>query len=69
MLQKWDSLKRWLILGIFFSVAGYLVWCGDHYSDRNYSIIPAVMCAAESIVLMITGAALMRRRPESEFDE
>ena len=62
-----DSVKRYLTLVFFFAIAAYLIWCGNAYNDKNYSLIPAIMCAAESILLMITGAALMRRR--SEFDE
>ena len=69
MLPKLDLFKRCLTLLFFFLIAAYLVWCGNTYNDRNYSLIPAVMCAAESILLMITGAAMIRRRAESEFDE
>ena len=55
-----------LIPTFFFSVAAWLVWCGNVYNDKNYSLIPAVMCAAESILLIITGAAIIRRQAESE---
>ena len=66
MSQMMDSLKRILFPTFFFLVAAWLVWCGNVYNDKNYSLIPAFMCAAESILLIITGAAIIRRQAESE---
>jgi hypothetical protein len=68
-MLNWELVKRYLILVGFFAGAAYLVWCGNRYNDKNYSLIPALMCAAESVVLMLTGAAMMRRHAESEGDE
>ena len=65
MLQS-DAVKKVLTFLFFFGIAGYLVWCGNRYNDRNYSLIPAMMCAAESVLLMITGAAMIRTFADDE---
>ena len=69
MSEKFEVVKRAFILIGLFLVAGWLVWCGNTYNDRNYSLIPAVMCAAESMLLMFIAVALMKRREESESGE
>ncbi len=66
MSQMMDSLKRILFPTFFFLVAAWLVWCGNVYNDKNYSLIPAFMCAAESILLIIKGAAIIRMQAETE---
>ena len=45
MFQMMDRLKRILFPTFFFLGAAWLVWCGNVYNDKNYSLIPAFMCA------------------------
>ena len=66
MLQMLDVIKRIFILVAFLIAAGWLVWRGNSYSDPRYSLIPAVMCALESMLLFFVGVALMRRRADEE---
>jgi hypothetical protein len=68
MFNLFVRLKRVLILGAFFVAAVWLAWCGETYNDRHNSPLPAIMCAVESLVLVITGAALAGQRPEREFE-
>ena len=63
-----SRLKRALILGAFLLAAVWLVWRGEAYDDRHNSALPAIMCAVESLVLVITGAALAGRQAERKFD-
>jgi uncharacterized membrane protein len=65
-LQKFEVVKRAMIFAIFVVAAAWLVWRGNSYNDLNYSLVPAVMCALESLVLVMTGIALARRRNGSE---
>lgn len=62
-------LKRVLILGAFLLAAIWLVWRGEAYDDRHNSALPAIMCAIESLVLVITGAAIAARKLESNPEE
>src|SRR5436189_5981088 len=57
-------IKRMLILGIFLVAAVWLTWRGEAYDDRHNSGLPAIMCAIEAMVLVMTGAALAARRSE-----
>src|SRR5689334_5893258 len=66
MLQKFEVVKRAMIVTFFVVAAAWLVWRGNSYNDINYSLVPAVMCALESLVLVMTGIALARRRRESD---
>ena len=64
-----SRLKRVLILGAFSFAAIWLVWRGEVYDDRHNSALPAIMCAIESLVLVITGAAMAARQNESDVYE
>ena len=64
-----SRLKRALILGAFLLAAIWLVWRGEAYDDRHNSALPAIMCAVESLVLVITGAALAAKKSTAEFGE
>ena len=64
-----SRLKRALILGAFLLAAVWLVWRGEAYDDRHNSALPAIMCAVESLVLVITGAAIAARKQGGDFDE
>ena len=66
MLQMFSVVKRVFILAIFLIAAGWLIWRGNAYTDPRFSIIPAVMCALESLLLVFVGVALMRRQADSE---
>jgi hypothetical protein len=64
-----SRLKRALILGAFLLAAVWLVWRGEAYDDRHNSALPAIMCAIESLVLVMTGAAIAARKQGSNFDD
>jgi hypothetical protein len=58
-----NRAKRGVVMIGFLGAAIWLSWCGERYDDRHNSALPAVMCAVESIVLVITGAALSCEAP------
>ena len=62
-------IKRVLILGAFLLAAVWLVWRGEAYDDRHNSALPAIMCSIESLVLVITGAAIAARKQGGDLDE
>jgi len=67
--QLVDRLKRIVLLLLFFGGALWLTWCGERYEDNHNSTLPALMCAVEAIVLILTGAAIMAERSEPEMRE
>ena len=66
MLQMFDVAKRIFILVVFLIASAWLIWRGNSYTDPGFSIIPAVMCALESLLLVFVGVSLMRRPTDSE---
>ena len=64
-----NRAKRGVVMIGFLGAAIWLSWCGERYDDRHNSALPAVMCATESIVLVITGAALSMRSADARFEE
>lgn len=64
-----SRLKRVLILGAFLIAAVWLIWRGEAYDDRHNSAIPAIMCAVESLVLVMTGTAIAARKQGGNFDD
>jgi len=69
LYQFVNRLKRLLILGAFLGAAAWLTWRGEAYNDRHNSALPAIMCSIESIILVITGAAIAASRADTEVDE
>ena len=63
-----DRITRVLILVAFMIAAFWLVCCAKGYDDAQQSSLPMVMCAAESILLTLTGAVVALRGIESEYD-
>jgi hypothetical protein len=61
-----DRSKRLVVLTCFFAAAIWITWRGEMYDDHHHSALPAIMCGVESIVLVITGAAVALRREEVE---
>jgi len=69
MLPTMDSIKRGLILSFLAVMVIWLFWCGRQFNENNYTLFPAVMCAAECVLLILTAAAILRRNVEGEVDE
>jgi hypothetical protein len=64
-----NRAKRGVVMTVFLGAAIWLSWRGERYDDRHNSALPALMCAVEAIVLVITGAAISLRRAEAELEE
>ena len=69
MWPTMDFTKRGLILFCLLAATGWLAWCGSRYNDANYTLFPAVMCAAECVVLILIARVIAKRDLEGEVDE
>ena len=64
-----ERLKRGFVMAFFLGAAIWLTWCGERYDDRHNSTLPVILCAVESIVLVITGVGIALKRTETELEE
>ncbi|HEX3357146.1 MAG TPA: hypothetical protein VHS31_09260 [Tepidisphaeraceae bacterium] len=61
-----DRLTRWLILLALLIIAIFLVSCAQDYRSPSGKKLSVLMCGTESILLLMTGAAIVARREETQ---
>jgi hypothetical protein len=61
-----DRLTRWLILIVLLIIASVLMTCAQDYRSPRGAKLSMLMCSAESVLLLMTGAAIVARREETQ---